>query len=69
MTLSDYLDGDLAGPARVQLQMHLAVCPSCGRTYRTLVRTLLLYRAYANARPGLPRCSAEPGKGRIPALD
>jgi anti-sigma factor RsiW len=69
MTLSDYLDGDLIGPARQQLQIHLAVCPGCGRTFRTLVRTLMLYRAYAGAHTGPQVGVAKPGTGRIPALD
>lgn len=29
--LSDYLDGDLAGPTKVQLEAHLAGCEECTR--------------------------------------
>ena len=69
MLLSEYLDGELSGPAYVQLQIHLDICPGCGRMYRTLVRTIMLYRTCAGAQPCVRTAGRAWMKGKLPALD
>lgn len=44
--LSDYLDGDLAPPARLQVEAHLRGCEGCARfggEFRTTVKALRVH--------------------------
>ena len=45
MYMHDHLDGDLAREEMVQLQQHLAQCPSCYSRYESLERTDALVKA------------------------
>lgn len=69
MLLSDYLDGDLNGPACVRLQVHLAACPRCVRTYRTLKRTIELFKTYASMRSCPRRIDPARDVQRLTLLD
>ncbi len=38
--MSEYLDGELEGHARTEVERHLRWCPNCGRMLRNLGRTI-----------------------------
>lgn len=43
--LSDHLEGELRGPARLRVARHLDRCPECGALFRSLARTVHGLRA------------------------
>jgi anti-sigma factor RsiW len=54
--LSDYLDGDLAAPARQQVEEHLRGCEGCARfggEFRVTVQALRAHLARAPAVPSV----------------
>lgn len=55
--LSDYVDGELAEPARERVEEHVHRCPECHRVLETLRRTL---RALSELRVA-PAESVAPG--------
>jgi len=42
--LSDYLDENLAGEARTQLEQHIAACPNCWVIADTTKKTIRVYK-------------------------
>lgn len=52
--LSDYLDGDLAGGARAQVEDHLRGCEGCARFGGEFKVTVQALRAHLRRAPAVP---------------
>ncbi len=49
--LSEYLDGDLEGPERTELEAHLETCPACSETLNGLRRIVIRARSLDDRPP------------------
>jgi predicted anti-sigma-YlaC factor YlaD len=58
--LSDALDGALSTARKVQVQLHLTLCPPCRALHDSLDRTVGLLRALAHTPP---RCGPAGDEG------